>query len=430
METTNVQRQMTGIGNVNDREENDFYSSDPSIIDDLFSKVKLEGTIWENACGDGVLSKRMKEYGYKVYSSDLIDRGYGEINDYLKNPTFYRAQNIVTNPPFKYSKSWVKIGLKHTPGKICILHKIQFLESKERFNELFNIGNLEKVLVYSKRIVTHKGGVKATGGVMAFAWFIFDRKYFGKPEIDWFDPNSSHDSGQTIMDDGSIGENGVEKIKELLSKGYKTSSIREIMRIEYGEEYSAQQIYSIKTLKCHRKIREELNERIVSYLPKLSSEQEELVHNVKTSISEGFDPDYICESYQLSKYMYYKIHGLQGHCYTISRNLNDKIRNKVKIPVSKVHLVKKLHSESTERTTYKSIAEQVELSPSDVSHILKLRKHRNIGKRYNDRIIIQLVVRSTKSSVKKKRENIHTSEKQKNFKSTHRSRETDLVVAA
>lgn len=398
METTNVQRQMAGIGNVVDREENDFYSSDPSIIDDLFSKVKLEGTIWENACGDGALSRRMEDYGYKVYSSDLIDRGYSKVNDYLENPTFYRAQNIVTNPPFKFAKSWVKIGLKHTPGKVCILHKIQFLDSKERYNELFNIGNLEKVIVYSRRIGFHKGGVGTAGGIMTFAWFVFDRKYVGNPEIDWFAPDRIVGPDVQKETEESNSDTQIDKVKELLSKGYSTSSVREIMRIEHGEDFSSQQIYSVKTLKCHRKIREELNERIVSFLPKLSSEQEELVLQVKTSISEGFDREYILESYGISEYQYYKIHGLQGHCFTIARNLNDKIRNKVKIPISKVHLIKRIYSESTERTTFKSIADQVDISPSDVSHILKFRKHRNIGKRYNDKISIYSGKSTTRQS--------------------------------
>ena len=40
-------------------------------------RQKFEGNIWECACGDGAMSKVMIENGYEVYSSDLIDRGYG-----------------------------------------------------------------------------------------------------------------------------------------------------------------------------------------------------------------------------------------------------------------------------------------------------------------------------------------------------------------
>lgn len=386
MKKTKIQKQIAGIGNPDQREENDYYSSNPSIIDDLFSKVKLEGTIWENACGKGDLSKRMEEYGFKVFSSDLIDRGYGEMNDYLKNPTFYRAHNIVTNPPFKFAKSWVKIALKHTPGKVCILHKIQFLDSKERFNELFNIGNLEKVIVYSRRIGFHKGGVESPGGMMTFAWFVFDRKYVGKPEIDWFDPDRN-EKKETSLNEKVSPDSKIEKVKELLSKGYSTSTVKEIMKIEYGEYYSSNKIYSIKTLKCHRKIREELNERIVAYLPKLGPKVEKLTLRVKELIADGYDREYICELFGISKYKYYQIHGLQGHYYTIGWNINDRIKNKKKIPWSKVHKVKKLYVETCGEITYKAIAEKFELTSSDVSSILKFKKHRNLGKKFNGDII-------------------------------------------
>lgn len=60
-----------------DREENDYYATDPRAIDCLLEKAKLDNKIWECACGEGHLSKRLSELGYCVKSTDLIDRGLG-----------------------------------------------------------------------------------------------------------------------------------------------------------------------------------------------------------------------------------------------------------------------------------------------------------------------------------------------------------------
>ena len=62
-----------------DRENDDFYATDPITIDILLNEggIKLIEPVWECACGDGCLAKRLNEHGYDVFASDLVDRGYG-----------------------------------------------------------------------------------------------------------------------------------------------------------------------------------------------------------------------------------------------------------------------------------------------------------------------------------------------------------------
>jgi 2-polyprenyl-3-methyl-5-hydroxy-6-metoxy-1,4-benzoquinol methylase len=56
---------------------------------------KFEGNIWECACGNGAMSKVMIKNGYDVYSSDLINRDYGETGvDFLESDR--QVDNIVT----------------------------------------------------------------------------------------------------------------------------------------------------------------------------------------------------------------------------------------------------------------------------------------------------------------------------------------------
>ena len=43
---------------------------------------------------------------------------------------------------------------------------------------------LKNIYVYSKR-VNLKKNQKTQGGMMAFAWFVFDKTYQGKAMLDW-----------------------------------------------------------------------------------------------------------------------------------------------------------------------------------------------------------------------------------------------------
>ena len=94
-----------------DREKDDFYPTPPSATQSLLDNQKFEGNIWECACGNGAMSKVMKESGYEVYSSDLINRGYGETGvDFLESTK--QVDNIVTNPPFNLGTEFTIQALK------------------------------------------------------------------------------------------------------------------------------------------------------------------------------------------------------------------------------------------------------------------------------------------------------------------------------
>ncbi len=174
-----------------EREENDFYATDSLAIDYLLTKATLSPEIWECACGQGHLSKRLEELGYKVKSTDLINRGYGQGGvDFLKATEVFDG-DILTNPPYKYAKEFVEHALSLIPDgrKVFMFLKLQFLEGKGR-RELFDKGMLKTVYVSSSRILCAKNGdfeqMKAGGGsAVAYAWFEFEKGYNGKPVIEW-----------------------------------------------------------------------------------------------------------------------------------------------------------------------------------------------------------------------------------------------------
>jgi hypothetical protein len=178
------------------REENDYYATSPFAIDSLlqFEKIPLDSFIWENACGEGNLSIRLVERGYSnIFSSDLIDRGYGHINNFLFSPDFYYLKNnrkpeyIITNPPYKYAKDWVLKSLNSvtSDGKVIMLLKLVFLESQNR-KELFDLGLLRNIYVFRKRLGVYKNNIKSKNdGLIAYAWFVWDKSYSGNPQINW-----------------------------------------------------------------------------------------------------------------------------------------------------------------------------------------------------------------------------------------------------
>tara|TARA_Y100001951_G_C11181373_1_gene206146 strand:- start:49 stop:585 length:537 start_codon:yes stop_codon:yes gene_type:complete len=160
------------------RKKADFYPSPRNSIEELLKKEILVGEIWECACGDGALSKVIEEKGYKVYSSDLIDRGYGTTGiDFLKSTK--KADTIITNPPFNLSTEFTLKAFELSNRYIIFLNKLSFLEGIRRRKKIFNQGYLKNVYVFSQRLKF--GG----NGLMAFAWYVFDKKYSGKPLIDW-----------------------------------------------------------------------------------------------------------------------------------------------------------------------------------------------------------------------------------------------------
>ena len=171
-----------------EREENDFYATDPFAINIVLPALKnigLNKNIWECACGKGHLAQRLKENGYNVYASDLVDRGYGEVKDFLSSKEKFNG-DILTNPPFRFAEDFVKKGFEvlSEGSRIILFLKIQFLETKSR-KKLFEDYPLEYVIVNSERICCAKDGQfdkyfnkrngRYVGGTQFYAWYVFKK---------------------------------------------------------------------------------------------------------------------------------------------------------------------------------------------------------------------------------------------------------------
>lgn len=101
---------MRTVWHPEEREPNDFYSTDPKAVRALMNRLQVsrDTMIYECACGSGNLSKELESMGYNVLSTDLIDRGYGTSGvDFLKVQTIPDNCMILTNPPYKYTTEFI-----------------------------------------------------------------------------------------------------------------------------------------------------------------------------------------------------------------------------------------------------------------------------------------------------------------------------------
>ena len=175
-----------------ERETHDYYATEPKAAELLCELETFSHTIWECACGEGHLSEALKSKGYKVLSSDLVDRGYGKGGIDFLNCQSKFVGDIITNPPYKFAKEFVEHALDIiTNGhKVAMFLKVQFLEGKAR-KALFEKYPPKKIYISSSRLLCAKNGEfqkmrDGGGSAVAYAWFIWEKGYKGDTIVRWF----------------------------------------------------------------------------------------------------------------------------------------------------------------------------------------------------------------------------------------------------
>lgn len=166
------------------RPEHDYYPTPPDATEALLRVESFTGPVWEPACGDGAICRVLDAHGIQNHGTDLIDRGWGTApHDFLTSP--YLCDNIITNPPFKLAEEFIDNSLARTTGKTAMLLRLAFLEGGRR-KPKFAAWPLARVHVFSKRLTMHREGKGAGGGGMiCFAWFVFEHGHEGAPTIGW-----------------------------------------------------------------------------------------------------------------------------------------------------------------------------------------------------------------------------------------------------
>lgn len=174
------------------RQKEDFYTTGDGAISQLEEVYQLPKKVWECACGNGCLSEQLIENGHTVYSTELYKRGYGKQGvDFLKTkkmPSGYDC--IVTNPPYSQAVEFCLHALNLVSAKkgvVAMLLKLTFLESLNRYENLFADKPMTYVFPFVKRLSCYKNDIRTQNNqLMPFAWFVWDNSVKNDaPEIYW-----------------------------------------------------------------------------------------------------------------------------------------------------------------------------------------------------------------------------------------------------
>lgn len=178
-----------------ERETHDYYATPPIATELLCELEDFTDVVWEPCCGEGHISKVIESKGYKVKSTDLIDRGFGTGGVDFLSCTGPVYNDIVTNPPYSLAAQFVEHAMDIVADghKVIMFLKLSFLEGKSR-RELFKKYPPKMVWVSSSRLGCAKNGefkqnkdgtLKADSAV-AYGWFVWVKGFHGVPSIGWF----------------------------------------------------------------------------------------------------------------------------------------------------------------------------------------------------------------------------------------------------
>lgn len=155
--------------------ELDEYATPEYCTRALMKRETFEGRIWECACGQGAMLDILSQYN-ECIGTDILTG----TNFLLESR---KADNIITNPPYKLALLFAIHGLRLAEKKLALFLRLNFLEGQRRYS-FFKSSPLKVVYVFSKRQTLSATGVEK-GGTIAYAWYVWEQGYFGAPQIDW-----------------------------------------------------------------------------------------------------------------------------------------------------------------------------------------------------------------------------------------------------
>lgn len=181
---------IAGMSTTRNRVENDFYATPENSTKALLEVEEVLYPALEPACGEGHISKLLNG---KVFSFDLIDRGFGIGDiDFLNDDVFQDMdiRTVVTNPPFNLFQEFAEKALEIATHKVILFGKLQALEGQKRATFMEN-SPLKTVYVFKARQNPLRNGSpvdengKPWASTMAFAWYVWEIGFIGKPTIQW-----------------------------------------------------------------------------------------------------------------------------------------------------------------------------------------------------------------------------------------------------
>lgn len=170
------------------RKPNDFYNTPQSLTEHLLrvEKFNKKCTICEPATGNNAITDVLR----RNWNPDLVT-SYDLETDFFKDNNDY--DYIITNPPFSKSTDFILHAKKRVRKKFCLLLPLNYLHGKQRYEKIFTDKKygLSKVHIFTRSLLLNDDPIrpdgKAKGGMLVFAWYVFENNYDEEPKISWID---------------------------------------------------------------------------------------------------------------------------------------------------------------------------------------------------------------------------------------------------
>ena len=176
-----------------DRQAENWYQESAGCVDAVIAAEGFDGLVYDPAAGEGNIPRRCAAAGINCIGSDVIDRGAGfPVLDFLAmldgaaDGYSCEVSHVLCNPPFDVSQQFVERALDLVPGKVVVLQRLAWLEGQKR-RLFFERTRLSHVWVHSSRISMPPGGqgIVATGGAVAYAWYVWRRDGSWPTTLSW-----------------------------------------------------------------------------------------------------------------------------------------------------------------------------------------------------------------------------------------------------
>lgn len=159
--------------------KDDLYETPPSATRAVIPFLDRGQMIWEPACGPGAIVRELRDAGFCVLATDLVNYGLdgstAGIDFLMERPKFGSPEVIVTNPPFKLADEFTRHALT-LASTVWIFQRLSWLEGAKRADLID--GHLDHILLGIERLpMMHRSdyvGVRHKTSAMPFAWFRFE----------------------------------------------------------------------------------------------------------------------------------------------------------------------------------------------------------------------------------------------------------------
>lgn len=123
--------------------------------------------IWECACGEGHIVKRLEHYGYEVTGTDITDDGD---NDFIVHSNWVDFDIIITNPPFSSKDAFIRKCIEYKKP-FALLLPLTALEGKTRSKLWQQCKDLTVIIPDKRCDYTSPEGEKTGSPNFCSAWF-------------------------------------------------------------------------------------------------------------------------------------------------------------------------------------------------------------------------------------------------------------------